>query len=268
MSLLSVEDDGADRKKSEIQFDHTQCLFCKQNSTGLDENLEHMLKRHGLFIPNRSHLIVDIETLAKYFHLVIFVYFECLYCGSQRSSAQAAQQHMIGKGHCKIDILSEDSEFRDFYNFHPASEDSDGEASTSVPECSNVTVVEKSLRLPSGKVLSHRTEGRLRLSQHWKFHTKLPSLPSTSQSATLDISRPQPDPALSQSAQSESKKITKRGAIFHNQLATLRVGDRTSLMHLSRSQQRAIILNGRKQVEKARRDENEMLLKIQTKANR
>ncbi|RFU24748.1 hypothetical protein B7463_g11595, partial [Scytalidium lignicola] len=268
LSLLSVNDDSADRQKSDIQFDHTQCLFCKHSSIDLDENLEHMLKRHGLFIPDSSHLVVDIETLAEYLHLVIFVYFECLYCGSQRSSAQAAQQHMVGKGHCKIDILSEDSEFRDFYDFHSTSDDSDGRTIKLVPEGSNGVVVEESMRLPSGKLLSHRTEGKRRLNQHRTTYTKVRSLPPTSQSTALDISRPPSDTALSRSAQYESNKIAKRDATFHNQLATLRAADRMSLMHLSRSQQKAVIIKARKQVEKARRDENEMLLKRQIKANR
>jgi len=268
LSLLSVNDDSADRQKSDIQFDHTQCLFCNHSSIDFDENLEHMLKRHGLFIPDSSHLVVDVETLAEYLHLVIFVYFECLHCGSQRNSAQAAQQHMMGKGHCKIDILSEDSEFRDFYNFHSTSDDSDGETIKFVPEGSNGVVVEESMRLPSGKILSHRTEGKRRLNQHRTTHTKVRGLSPTSQFTVLDTSRLQSDTALSRSAQSESNKIAKREANFHKQLATLRVGDRMSLMHLSRSQQKAVIIKGRKQVEKARRDENEMLLKRQVKANR
>ncbi|KFY75428.1 hypothetical protein V499_04595 [Pseudogymnoascus sp. VKM F-103] len=268
LSLLSVNDDSADRQKSDIQFDHTQCLFCKHSSIELDENLEHMLKRHGLFIPHTSHLVVDIETLAEYLHLLIFVYFECLYCGSQRSSAQAAQQHMMGKGHCKIDILSEDSEFRDFYDFHSTSDDSDGGSIKLIPEGLSGVVVEESMRLPSGKLLSHRTEGKRRLHQHRTTYTKVRGLPPTSPSTALDISRPQSDTSLGQSAQSESNKIAKREATFHNQLATLRAGDRMSLMHLSRVQQKAVIINGRKQVEKARRDENEMLLKRQIKANR
>lgn len=76
-----------------------------------------MLQSHGLFIPDRNRLVIDEVTLVKYSHLIIFGYFECLYCGSERSSAQATQQHMIGKGHCKIDVYRENSEFRDFYNF-------------------------------------------------------------------------------------------------------------------------------------------------------
>lgn len=263
-----MNDDNAEKQDSDVQFDHTQCLFCRHSSIDLDENLEHMLKSHGLFIPDRSHLAVDIETLAEYFHLVIFVYFECLYCGSKRNGAHSVQQHMMGKGHCKIDILKEDSEFRDFYDFHSTSDDSDGETVKIVPEGSNGVIIEESLRLPSGKLLSHRMEGKRRPHQHRTTYTKVRSLPQTGQSTALDISGSRSDMALSRTTQSELNRIDKRETTFQNQLATVRAGDRISLMHLSRSQQRAVIIKGRKQVERARRDENDMLLKRQVKANR
>ena len=59
--------------------------LCKHRSIGLEENLEHMLKTHSLYIPDKDALIFYYKTLIEYFHLVIFGYFECLYCGSQRS---------------------------------------------------------------------------------------------------------------------------------------------------------------------------------------
>lgn len=94
-------------------------------STSFSANLDHMQYKHSLFIPEREHLAVDEEALVKYCHLVVFGYFECLYCGSQRNTAQAAQQHMAGKGHCRINLDSEGSEFRDFYDFDNDGSDSD-----------------------------------------------------------------------------------------------------------------------------------------------
>ena len=58
-----------------------------------------MQKSHGLFIPHHQHLAVDLETLFRYLHLVIFGYRECIQCGTERATIQAVQQHMIGKGH-------------------------------------------------------------------------------------------------------------------------------------------------------------------------
>jgi pre-60S factor REI1 len=102
-------------------------LFCNHINSSLDDNLTHMLKMHGLFIPDKDRLVLDAETLIAYFHLIIFGYLECLYCGTQRNSAEAAQQHMIGKAHCKFDISSEDSEFRHFYDFDSSHEDDEVE---------------------------------------------------------------------------------------------------------------------------------------------
>lgn len=86
------------------EFDPRQCLFCNHTNAHLEENLDHMNKKHGFFILDETHLAVDLHTLLGYFHLVVFSYSECLYCGSQRRNPEAAQQHMIGKGHCKIDL--------------------------------------------------------------------------------------------------------------------------------------------------------------------
>lgn len=230
-----------------------------------------MLKMHSLIIPDRCHLIIDSETLIEYFHLIIFGYFECLYCGSQRSSAQAAQQHMKGKGHCKIDISSKDSEFRDFYDFDSTSKDSDGGNIEPLSECSNVTFVDvdRSMRLPSGKVLSHRTQSKPRHPRHGIAYTETPNASSRRLSpTTLGISQPRPESIDDQAAPSASKRIAKREAAFLNQLASLRAEDRRSLMHFPVWKQRAIVLRSKREVERARRDKNEMLLKIQLKSNR
>lgn len=267
LSLLSIDEDSVDTRNPVAQFEPAQCLFCKCCSMDLDTNLEHMLKRHGLFIPDRDYLIIDSETLIEYFYLVIFGYFECLYCGSQRSNVQAAQQHMIDKGHCKIDISNEDSEFRDFYDFNSASDDSDSEKVDSKLERSNATFVDmgRSMRLSSGKVLSHRTQGKPRLPRHGISRAETTGASSIPRSCTsLGVSQPQPE----STPPSQSKRVAKREATFLNQLANLRDSDRRSLMHLPVTQQRAIVFRGKRLVEQARKDQNEMLLKIQLKANR
>lgn len=79
-----------------------------------------MSRSHSLIIPSSIDngcltLAVDLETLVRYMHLVISTYHECLLCHTQRQSAHAVQQHMTGKGHCRIDLEDGESEFRDFY---------------------------------------------------------------------------------------------------------------------------------------------------------
>ncbi|EQB49657.1 hypothetical protein CGLO_10983 [Colletotrichum gloeosporioides Cg-14] len=142
-------------------FDPTQCLFCNYHSENLDENLDHMLKRHGMIIPHLESLIVDLETLVKYLHLVIYEYTECLYCGSIQNTPQAAQQHMTGKGHCKIDAEKENSEFKDFYDFE-YNVDSDGSRFGDSGRADFVGVEDETRRLPSGKTVSHRKAKKVR----------------------------------------------------------------------------------------------------------
>ncbi|KAJ3531378.1 hypothetical protein NM208_g8905 [Fusarium decemcellulare] len=70
----------------------------------VDSNVDHMRRAHSFVIAEKNRLVVEIETLLAYFHLAIFGYFECLYRGSQRHTAEAAQQHMVGKSHFKFDL--------------------------------------------------------------------------------------------------------------------------------------------------------------------
>jgi pre-60S factor REI1 len=66
----------------------------------------------------------------------------------------------------------------------------------------------------------------------------------------------------------ESKRLAKMAAKFDHHLTTLRTEDRRSIMHLPAYQQRAVVAKSKKQVEYARKAENEMLLKIQLQANK
>lgn len=160
--------------------DMCQCLFCPKILSSLNFNLAHMQKAHGLFIPTTIDdgaltLAVDIETLVRYMYLVIFGYQECLFCGTLRANVHAVQQHMMGKGHCRIELQTQGSEWRDFYETaevepnEPQEDDgqysgseydhSDDNVGISVaPRSSTVPTVEqdRSLRLSSGRVLAHR----------------------------------------------------------------------------------------------------------------
>lgn len=76
LSSLRINDDSQDEVETnepvaETAFDPLQCLFCGQFSFDLDENLEHMHKKHGLFIPDAENLVVDLQTLLGYLHLVM-----------------------------------------------------------------------------------------------------------------------------------------------------------------------------------------------------
>ncbi|KAK9780317.1 putative C2H2 type zinc-finger-domain-containing protein [Seiridium cardinale] len=158
-------------------FTPGQCLFCPNSSPSFVDSVLHMQKSHGLFVPKRQNLLVDLEALFKYLHLVIFGYRECLQCGTERATVQAVQQHMTGKGHCKFDILEEDSEFAEFYeSSEPEDEsESDDEGEGDVDErnqertttSSNRKLIlakRDSIRLPSGKIISRQSSSQAKPS--------------------------------------------------------------------------------------------------------
>ena len=228
-----------------------------------------MLKVHGLFIPDKD-LQVEMETLLSYCHLVIFGYFECLSCGIQRSSVKAVQQHMIDKGHCKIDI-AEGSEFHDFFGLELGREDSEDDAATPAEPSTPVFVQpdDTTLRLFSGKLVTHRSVGKPRPqrpkrpdkdgldSQPAMLDTPLPSSPPTPASA-LDHS----------TSRALTTRAERRASAFTNQLVHLRAGDRCSLAHLPASHQRALLATQKKQMDRARKAERRMQSRVESMGNK
>ncbi|KAK2591107.1 hypothetical protein QQS21_011195 [Conoideocrella luteorostrata] len=260
-SSSNDDDINLEVRTPEAPFNPRQCLFCKSYSTGFDENLEHMTKKHGLSILERNRLIVDLVTLIEYFHLIIFGYFECLYCGSQRQSFQGAQQHMLGKAHCKIDIAKENSEFRDFYGSEDNEDITKARESWIEMLKTNSIDDDKTIRFASGKIAAKRGHATSYLGR--QKETKLQTQPTMA-----DIQENKINSSPSHTASADSKRVVKREAQFQTQLASLRAADRASLMHLPTWKQRALVLESKKQVARARKEENEMLLKIQLKANK
>ncbi|KAK2594733.1 hypothetical protein QQS21_007583 [Conoideocrella luteorostrata] len=264
------EGDGEDAAESSDEdeatqkpFDLAQCLFCNQQSNGFVENMSHMQMRHGLVIPSPDNLIVDLETLVGYFHLVIFEYTECLCCGSVRSTPQGAQQHMTGKGHCRIDIARENSEFKDFYDFKASSE-MEGEEWTDGAADRVVDASESTRRLASGKVISHRSANKIPLYR---------PVGQTNNKKALSEEKHPPIMGKSHSLTSGSnneKALTaseKRDMVFSKQLAKMRAGDRQALMHLTIPQRIALVGRAKHQQEKWDRQQAAQKIKWQIKAN-
>ncbi|KAK7424437.1 hypothetical protein QQX98_000402 [Neonectria punicea] len=271
----------------EREFNPTHCLFCNRLSVGLTENLEHMRITHGLIIPAKDRLIVDVETLLGYMNLVIFGYLECLFCGRQRYTAQAAQQHMIGSSHCKLDHLSEDSEFRDFYDFGSDEADTDGDKnehgngntdlnahrlSTKTTTPQKVQPDGNVLRLPSGKLVSNKSFNSRRPHRHLEAPANNESrakmgatLPANLESSSHNSKDTALTPANGSLVKSRSEK---RGLALTGQLANLRAEDRRSLMHLPVSQQRALIATRQKQDQMARGRQQAMQRRVERSGNK
>jgi pre-60S factor REI1 len=267
------------------EFVPEQCLFCNKKSDEFESNIHHMQASHGLFIPDRAHLIVELKTLIEYIHLVIFGYNECICCGTQRNSAQAAQQHMVGKGHCRIDIADEESEFADFYDFSEAEEESQDESDEDAGSDAtgskrdkklgkSVRPDENSIRLPSGKIISK--------SSSLQPHAQRPKTRSRSAEPQSHIEDAEAVTATrADQARSSTSLITRasKGGValtkserqenaFATQLARLSVNDRNSLAHLPASEQRAILATQQKQAEKTSRAQRRYQSRVEGLGNK
>ena len=275
-SDISENDDFSEPQP---EFIPKKCLFCNAISSSFDESISHMQRAHGLFIPNNSRLVVDLETLVRYLHLVVFGYHECLYCGTQRNSVHAVQQHMMGKGHCKFDVAREDSEFADFY-LSSDDEGSGGETEESDDEqdesrkaklktsaASRIQLDDSSLRLPSGKVLSHRSAPQPRPQR-----SQTQAQPGQSESPTALPGSTNAAPSATEIVASfrtgALTKSERRESAFTTALSRLSVNDRTALMHLPAVEQRAVLATQKKQADKARRAEYRYRSRVEGMGNK
>ncbi|OHE97344.1 hypothetical protein CORC01_07399 [Colletotrichum orchidophilum] len=283
-SSSASDADQSDTEEDEDNDDFVpeECLFCNTTSDSLDDNVVHMHKTHGMFIPDKDKLVVDVEALVKYLHLVVFGYRECLQCGTQRRSAAAVQQHMLGKGHCRFDVTAEDSEFRDFYEH--SSDDGENAAEDGGTKKAIADALEEggSIRLPSGKQLSHRSAP-----------AAAPRPRSTKNSAKNDraagsdnlLLRQGPEgPGINESEASfqltapsgpgkkfDTQALTraeKRNVVFETQVARLSVNDRAALAHLPSAEQRSVLLTRQKQLDKAEKAARRLQTRLEMKANK
>ncbi|KIW64519.1 hypothetical protein PV04_09447 [Phialophora macrospora] len=268
--LENSEDDIADSSSpttdyefDDYEFDESQCLFCNQTSSDLDQNSAHMLKAHGLYV-DPAHLLVDIGTLLAYFHLIISGRYECLYCGTQRNTREAVQQHMMAKGHCKYDITDEDSELRDFYEFPSSDAKEEIHRNLSTMRFSDHPHLPSQARLrkprPSKRLDSHGRPDITTSPQDQELPTPLSHTDAESSSNAAETPSHPP--------RELSTRAMKQEYTLNNQLAQLRAGDRRSLLHLPTSQQRALLATHHKQMEKARRTELTYQGNLETAGNK
>lgn len=245
------------------QFDESQCLFCNQMSPDLSRNLVHMSKAHGLHV-DETNLLVDVGTLLAYMHVIISEYHECLYCGTQRNTRLAAQQHMMAKGHCKYEISNNDTELSEFYD-------------SSLPNMEdNLHRHQPAMRFSSESHPPSWTRLRkIRPSRHSDENETHPTASSSRpilstpplhpQNGSESHSNPTHPPSPSQGQ--VSTRAIKQEHTITKQLAQLRTEDRRSLAHLPTSQQRTLLATHHKQMEKARRTEQTQRSNLENAAN-
>ncbi|KAG6354857.1 hypothetical protein INS49_003938 [Diaporthe citri] len=290
---------------TEPGFTPTQCLFCNAASPDFESNLSHMSRNHSLFIPaaidNGSlALAVDLETLVRYMHLVVYTYHECLLCHTRRQTPRALQQHMTGKGHCRVDLEDGESEFRDFYEMPrvgrgegdssgeetPGSEDEDAEEADAslANDAPPLRLREGSLLLPSGKVLSHRSAPA---PKHHRplAETEKPTRRSALAAASSQPESPTPpsedragpsEPTAEAPAADTGRALTRleRRAEANSRstlslaMARMSLGDRAALAHLPAAEQRAVVLRQFKQQDRARHESRRFWSKVELRGNK
>lgn len=243
----------------------------------------HMQKSHGLFIPDRQHLAVDLETLFEYLHLVIFGYRECILCGMSKATVQAIQQHMTGKGHCKFDISERDSEFAEFYDFSGLEEEVESDVEgdrhegnieeTPTSSMRKFPVADKdSIHLPSGRIISKKSSAQAERSLLSRLNSR------RTMASRIEYSAPEPDDeeglnqeefnSYTDGITTLSRREKRDKARMKYPLTNMSTSDRISLMHLSVPQQRSILAMQHKQANKAQKEEQRRQSHIDRKGNK
>ncbi|KAK6834114.1 TRI15 [Apiospora arundinis] len=296
MSLLSSLDTNSTVLTDSLHaamkpFTPGQCLFCPNSLPNFSDSVTHMQKSHGLFVPYQDNLIVDLETLFKYLHLVISEYRECIQCGTTRATVQAVQQHMTGKGHCRFDV-SQESEFSEFYDFSEPEDENDDEneeeqeeenleeaaATTANPSHRKPLLTdEDSIRLPSGKIISRQSspgQSSSLFPQQSRRRTRKTS-PSLLEYATAepeDKGEGSESDSRQNGGSSTTQALTKREkrerAAVTYQMASMSASDRNTLVHLPASQQRAILATQLRHQEKVQKEEKKRRTILDRKGNK
>lgn len=241
-------------------FNNTECLFCNHPSATLPSNLQHMSKSHGLHI-DATNLLVDVSSLLAYFHLIIAQCHECLYCGTVRHSRQAAQQHMMAKGHCKYDVADADAELRDFFDAHAEEELGRNRDAMRVALEENEQI-SSSVRKPRA---AKRADRHITASESSPPGGQDPPCqPQAHANPPTDTNTPPPsEPPTALSTRAQKQQTT-----LSTQLSHLRAADRRSLLHLPASQQRALLATHQQQMAKAKRTEQTSRGNLETAANK
>lgn len=221
------------------EFSPSCCLFCGVDCGTFDDSLAHMSKTHSFSIPYLGHLTVEISVLVEYLHLVIYGYGECILCSTHRNTVEGVQHHMAAKGHCRFNVTAD---LIDFYN---------------LPDTVELRADQESMRLPSGKILSHRA--------------KASSTRTVTRSGGEQRLRSEALPATSSSSRNRSELISANDVNLvessSTQLSRLTKGDQQSLAHLPEHELRALLAGHTKSIDQARRAKHHAEVKLSKAEN-
>lgn len=254
-----------------------------------------MRQSHSLIVPLPSALVVDLQTVIWFLHMVIFSYRECICCGKRRRTVEAVQQHMTSTGHCRFDVTEE---MRGFYDpdllARQASLDG-GRAQLND---------DHTIKLPSGKLLAHRSSSSsssshhvepssprrmtttttttvmmtMRSRQRDKPHVHRPSASALRACGSSSQPTTSPDDRADAGSQAlavttreeeeEEEDRTKKERVLAAELGQLRISDRTALAHLPPPQQRSLLLTYKKALDGAKRAERRTQRRLDNVGNK
>uniref|UniRef100_A0A0N5ADY8 C2H2-type domain-containing protein n=1 Tax=Syphacia muris TaxID=451379 RepID=A0A0N5ADY8_9BILA len=145
-------DDEIDYFDESKAIPSSSCLFCSLTSESVEENLEHMSKQHGFFLPDIEYC-VNIEGMLHYLGLKVGSGNLCLLCSDmirRFRSVDACQKHMRDKAHCRVKHEAADMlEYEDFYDYSAMYPEKDDDEKPTIADSF-------SLILPSGAQVGHR----------------------------------------------------------------------------------------------------------------
>ncbi|RAH67234.1 putative C2H2 finger domain protein [Aspergillus aculeatinus CBS 121060] len=286
-TIEEENEEGEDEEMSDDSFSSARCLFCPNTAADIQENTEHMLKAHGMFIPEKEYL-ADLEGLLNYLYRKINENSECTYCHVIKNSPAAIRTHMKDKGHCMIAFESEDEqiEIGQYYDFRSTYSDDEGdwESTTSeTPEEGGVKIegedegwetetsassvdedeldnrksapvvyaTDYELHLPSGKSVGHRSLAKY-------YRQNLHNYPSADERAAHQLAI--------ENGEAMDVDEKPRGRNLNRALIT-RANGGTGMIGVSDTQKRLVVESERKERTRAIRQEMRHMARVNRAGN-
>jgi pre-60S factor REI1 len=282
LKSATIQEKEEDEDTDMEEFSAARCLFCKDKSDDIHANVEHMLKSHGMFIPEKQYL-ADLDGLVHYLYRKITENSECIYCHTIKDSPHAIQAHMRDKSHCMIAFETEDEqiEIGQYYDFRSTYDDDEDELSpeeggvkvnrsdaddqgwetessaSSVDEddidyrrkAPNAIEDDYELHLPSGKTVGHR-------SLNVYYRQNLHNYPTAAERAERQLAI-------------ENGEIEEepRGRPNHHRALTTRANGGLGMVGASEEKKQAARIAERREHTRGMRQENRHLARVQKGGN-
>ena len=291
LKTATIEEEDEEEPADDGEYSSSRCLFCNNKESDINANTDHMLKSHGMFIPERDYL-ADLEGLLRYLYRKINENNECLYCHGIRNNPAGARTHMRDKGHCMIAFETEDEqvEIGQYYDFRSTySDNEDAESATSeaaetggvkvsgseeegdgwetdassvddedeeegLTNSKKAPVIYESdyeLHLPSGRSVGHRS-----LAKYYRQNLHNYPTPSERQERQLAI----------ENGEVEEEQPKPRGRNL-NRAVVSRANGGTGMIGVGEHQKETVLKSERKQRDRALRQEFRMRNRVNRAAN-